>query len=55
MPEKHKKLIWGYDHNAATLSVNSDCVEVILFGALAKNLSLMTDTTILRFGEYVMN
>ena len=55
MPEKHKKLIQRRGHGAATLTVNSDCVEVILFGGRDKNDSLMADTTTLRFGEYVMN
>ena len=55
MPEKYKKLIQRCGHGAATLTVNSDCVEVILFGGYDKNLSFMADTTILRFGEYVIN
>ena len=55
MPEKYKKLIQRCDRDAATLTVNSDCVEVILFGGYDKNFSLKADTTILRFGEYVMN
>ena len=53
MPEKDKKLIQRQCHGAATLTVNSDCVEVILFGGFDKNYSLMADTTILRFGEFV--
>ena len=53
MPEKYKKLIQRYDHGAAALTVNSDCVEVILFGGCDKNLSTMADTTTLRFGELV--
>ena len=55
MPEKYKKLIWRYAHGAATLTVNSDCVEVILFGGYDRNFSLTADTTILKFGEYAMN
>ena len=55
MPEKHKKLIQRCRQGAATLTVNSDCVEVILFGGHDKNGSLMADTSILTFGEYVMN
>ena len=51
MSEKGKKLIQRYGHGAATIPVNSDCVEVILFGGRDKNDSLMADTTILRFGE----
>ena len=53
MPEKDKKLIQRQSHGAATLTVNSDCVEVILFGGLDKNYSPMANTTILRFGEFV--
>ena len=49
MPEKYKKLIRRFGHGAATLTVNSDCVEVILFGGFGN--SLMADTTVLRFGE----
>ena len=52
MPEKDKKLIQRYGHGAATILVNSDCVEVILFGGQDKDLSLMADTTVLRFSEY---
>ena len=55
MSEEYKKLIQRWSHGAATLTVNSDCVEVILFGGRNKNGTLMADTTILRFGEYVMN
>ena len=53
MPEKDKKLILRQCHGAATLTVNSDCVEVILFGGYDKNYSHMDDTTILRFGKLV--
>ena len=55
MPGKHKKLVQRREHGAVTLTVNSDCVEVILFGGYDKNFSLTADTTILKFGEYVMN
>ena len=55
MPEKHKKLIQRWCHGAATLTVNSDCVEVILFGGYDRNFSVTADKTILKFGEYVMN
>ena len=51
MSEKDDKLTQRSGHGAATLTVNSDCVEVILFGGLDKNDSLMADTTLLRFGE----
>ena len=55
MPGKHKKLIQRCYHGAATLTINSDCVEVILFGGRGENHSIMADTTILMFGEYVIN
>ena len=50
MPEKDKKLIQRWCHVAAAVTVNSDCVEVILFGGY-KNGSLMADTVAVRFGE----
>ena len=53
MPGKYKKLIRRYGHGAAALTVNSNCVEVILFGGYDKHGSLMADTTILTFGELV--
>ena len=52
MPGKFKKLVKRYGHGAAALTVNSDCVEVMLFGGYSKN-SHMDDTIILRFGELV--
>ena len=52
MPKKYKKLIQRQGHGAATLTVKSDCVEVIFFGGHDKEDSLIADTTILRFGEY---
>ena len=54
MPEKYKKLIQRFCHGAATLTDNSDCVEVIWFCGLFSSDSFITDT-IIRFGEYVMN
>ena len=51
MPQKDKKLIQRYSHGAAAVTVNSDCVEVILFGGESKNGSLMADTVVVRFGE----
>ena len=53
MPERNKKLIQRQSHGAATLTVNSDCVEVILFGGYDDDDSLLADTTILTFGELV--
>ena len=49
MPEKDKKLIQRSCHGAAAVAVNSDCVEVILFGGY--NVSLIADTVAVRFGE----
>ena len=51
MPEKDKKLIQRWGHGAATVTVNSDCVEVILFGGQKNNDSLMADTVVVRLGE----
>ena len=53
MPEKDKKLIQRYGHGAAAVTVNSDCVQVILFGG-CKELggSPIADPVILRFGKY---
>ena len=45
-------LIQRRGHGAATFTVNSDCVEVILFGGDYK-YSTIADTIILRFGELV--
>ena len=53
MPEKYKKLIQRRRHGAATFTINSDCVDVILFGGYDYFFSPMADTTILRFGELV--
>jgi len=51
LPEKETMLIQRYGHSAATLTINSDCVELILFCGLDKNHSPIADTTILRFGK----
>ena len=54
MPEEDKKLIQRYDHDVAAVTVNSDCVEVILFGGLKELLlgtSRNADTVVLRFGK----
>ena len=53
MPETDKKLLQRQCHGVATLTVNSDCEEVILFGGYDKFINRMADTTILRFGELV--
>ena len=54
MPEKYKKLILRYGHGAASVTVNSDCVEVILFGG-RKELdgSRLADPVVLTFGECI--
>ena len=51
MPEKDKKLIQRFRHGAAAVTINSDCVEVILFGGWDENDSVMADTVVVRFGE----
>ena len=51
MLEKDKKLMQRCGHGAATVTVNSDYVEVILFGGYDKDGDIMADTTILRFSE----
>ena len=53
MPEKDKKLMQRHSHGAAAVTVNSDCVEVILFGGYNKNYSLI-DTVMVRFGKFLM-
>ena len=54
MPEENKKLIQRFSHGAVAVTVNSDCVEVILFGGYNKKNSLMDDTVVVRFGEFLM-
>ena len=51
VPEKHNKLVQRWSHGAAAVTVNSDCVEVILFGGYDKNGSLVADTVVVRLGE----
>ena len=50
---KDKKLIQRYSHGAPAVTVNSNCVEVILFG-IYKNYSPIADTVVVRFGEFLM-
>ena len=50
MPEKDKKLIQRWSHGAAAVTVNSDCLEVILFGGFMGG-SRTADTVAVRFGE----
>ena len=51
MPEKNKELLQRWGHGAAAVTVNSDCVEVILFGGVNKNNSRIAYTVVVRFGE----
>ena len=53
MPSKYKKLIQRYDCGAATFTVNSDSVEVILFGGYDKYDSSLPGTTVFTFGKLV--
>ena len=54
VPEKSKKLIQRLCHGAAAVTVNSDCVEVILFGGKRKyGGSNIADPVVLRFGECI--
>ena len=54
VPEKDKNLIKRYCHGAAAVTVNSDCVEVILFGGRNElSRSLLADPVVLRFGECI--
>ena len=48
---KHKKLIQRCGHGAAAVTLNSDCVEVILFGGEKEIAgSNIADPVVLRFG-----
>ena len=54
MPEKNKNLIKRLGHGAAAVTVNSDCVKVILFGGRKEFIgSLLADPVVLRFGECI--
>ena len=48
---KDKELLQRYGHGAAAVTVNSDCVEVILFGGRNKKSSPIAGTVVVRFGE----
>ena len=52
VPGKYKKLIQRYVHGAAAVTVNSDCVEVIVFGGL-KGVSVIADSVVLTFGKCI--
>ena len=51
VPEKDKKLLQRDGHGAAAVTVNSDCVELILFGGWSEDDSLIANTVVARFGE----
>ena len=52
MKPKYVKMTRRYSHGAAALSINSKCVEVVLFGGRRKFCgSTKADTAVLRFGE----
>ena len=54
MPGKHKKLVQTYVDGAAAVTLNSDCVEVILFGELIEiGGSNIADQVVLRFGTCI--
>ena len=50
MSEKDKELLQRWAHGAAAVTVNSDCVEVILFTGVKKG-SFNAGTVVVRFGE----
>ena len=52
VPANVKKLIERYGHGAAAVTVNSDCVEVIVFGGL-KGGSVIADPVVLTFGKCI--
>ena len=48
----NKKLVQRHSHGAAPLTINPECVEVVLFGGNQEMMeSLISDTTALRFGK----
>ena len=54
VPKKDKELIQRYGNGAAAVTVNSDCVEVILFGGQRKfRGSLLADPVVLTFGKCI--
>ena len=54
VPEKDRKLIRRYGHGAAAVTVNSDCVEVIVFGGRNKlGLPVIADPVVLTFGKCI--
>ena len=51
--ENDKNLIQRWSHGAAAVTVNSDCVEVIVFGGWKNGLSIVADTVVLTFGKCI--
>ena len=49
--EENKKLIQRSGHSTAAVSINSDCMEVILYGGWNNDDMLIGDTVVVRFGE----
>ena len=54
MPEVDKHLVQRFNHGAAAITVNSDCMEVILFGGNNNSGLLLADTVVVRFGESII-
>ena len=50
VPEKDKELLWRFGHGATAVTVNSDCVEVNVFGGCREGLSI-ADPVVLTFGK----
>ena len=54
VPENYKVLIQRHGHGAAAVTVNSDYVEMILFGGKRKiGRSFLADSVVLKFGECI--
>ena len=51
MPEKDKKLMQRWGHGAAAFTINSDYMEVLLFGGWKEGLPI-ADPVVLRFGKH---
>ena len=49
------KLVQRYNHSAAPLTISPECIEVVLFGGKQiKSGSPIADTTVLRFGKFLI-
>ena len=54
VPERDMKVIQRFDHGAAAFTINSDCVEVLLFGGRKKlQGSPIADPVVLRYGKCI--